>query len=185
MKKYKLTENALLVKAVPLYQIQALKDFGDIKAGDLGGWIQSEANLSQKGLCWVDNHAVVCEDAHVRDNAQVYDHAQVYNCASISGDAIVYGRAMVYEQAQVYDKAHVYDHAKIYGMARVYGRALIFNAARIYGNAEIYVEVNFDCDFNPWTSLCNLVESKDAPLLMGIDPNFDKVLSQFMKKKGA
>lgn len=36
-----------------LYSIRALRDFGDVKAGDFGGWIESEDNLSQAGDCWV------------------------------------------------------------------------------------------------------------------------------------
>ncbi|MBB4077294.1 hypothetical protein GGR08_001625, partial [Bartonella fuyuanensis] len=31
---------------------QALKDFDDIKAGDLGGFIEKEVNLSHDGNCW-------------------------------------------------------------------------------------------------------------------------------------
>lgn len=34
-----------------VYQIKALKDFNDVKAGDLGGYVASEDNLSQEGNC--------------------------------------------------------------------------------------------------------------------------------------
>ena len=47
--KYELTDN----KKNGLTQIRALRDFGAVKAGDLGGWIESEKNLSQGGDCWV------------------------------------------------------------------------------------------------------------------------------------
>ena len=36
-----------------LCQIRALRDFGNIKAGTLGGHIGSEANLSQSGTGWI------------------------------------------------------------------------------------------------------------------------------------
>ena len=32
-----------------LYRIRALRDFGDVHAGDVGGYIECERNLSQDG----------------------------------------------------------------------------------------------------------------------------------------
>lgn len=57
-KKYILTSNTIKERLHNgsihiLYQIQATKDFGNIKSGDLGGWIESEDNLSQEGLAIV------------------------------------------------------------------------------------------------------------------------------------
>lgn len=47
-KKYELTDVTRKVGDRTLYQIRALKDFGEVKAGDLGGYIEKESNLSQK-----------------------------------------------------------------------------------------------------------------------------------------
>ena len=105
--KYKLTKNKKTIKEITLYQIEALKDFSDIKKGDLGGWIEKESNLSQQGDCWVSCRARVYGRAMVCDNAQV------------SGDAWVYGRA------RVYGDAWVYGDARVSGNARVSGRAII------------------------------------------------------------
>ena len=55
--KYKLTKNTKEVNDITFYQIQSLKDFGDVKKGDLGGWIEKENNLSQEGNCWVSDNA--------------------------------------------------------------------------------------------------------------------------------
>lgn len=35
-----------------LRRIRALKSFGSVKSGDLGGYVQSEDNLSHSGRCW-------------------------------------------------------------------------------------------------------------------------------------
>ena len=32
-------------------RIRAVRDFGNVKKGDLGVWIESEKNLSHDGLC--------------------------------------------------------------------------------------------------------------------------------------
>ena len=42
--KYKLTKNTKEVNGITLYQIQALRDFGNVKNEDLGGWIEKEDN---------------------------------------------------------------------------------------------------------------------------------------------
>ena len=72
--KYELT-TTIEVDNVTLYQIQALKDFGDIKVGDVGGWIETESNLSQDGNAWVSGDASVYGDALVYGDARVYDSA--------------------------------------------------------------------------------------------------------------
>ena len=78
-----MTTNTKICFGRKLYQIKALKDFGDFKAGDLGGYIEKEENLSQDGISWVfDNacvydNALVCCNAYVGGNACVYDNAQI------------------------------------------------------------------------------------------------------------
>ena len=57
-KKYILTDIKKEYGGYTLYRIKALKDFTlingkEIHKGDLGGWVESEDNLSQKGLCWL------------------------------------------------------------------------------------------------------------------------------------
>ena len=85
--KYKLTDEKIKHNDKTLYRIQALKDFGDVKAGDLGGWIESERNLSQEGNCWVADNALVYGNAEVFGNAEVSGNAWISGNARISGDA--------------------------------------------------------------------------------------------------
>ena len=81
MKKYELTENTMMHFGKKLFQIKALISFGDVKAGELGGWIEKEENLSHAGNAWVYGNALVSGDA------------RVYGDALVSGDARVYGNA--------------------------------------------------------------------------------------------
>lgn len=75
MRKYRLTDEEIIVGCRTLYRIQALRDFGDVKEGEFGGWIESEKNLSHEGSAWVSG------------NALVYGNARVYGNAQVSGDA--------------------------------------------------------------------------------------------------
>ena len=50
MKKYELIrEDTIKIDSITLYRIKALKAFGELRKGDLGGYIEKESNLSQKG----------------------------------------------------------------------------------------------------------------------------------------
>ncbi|MEM4270908.1 MAG: polymer-forming cytoskeletal protein, partial [Candidatus Pacearchaeota archaeon] len=76
-KKYKLTKTKKEWFGITFYQIEALKDFNDVKKGERGGWIEKESNLSQEGNAWVYGNARVSGDAFVYGNAQVSGNARV------------------------------------------------------------------------------------------------------------
>ena len=110
MSKYELTDDTVtLDNGTVLHRIQALRDFGKVKAGDLGGYIEKESNLSHRGNCWVDDDAKVYGSARVFGNARVYDNARVFGDAWVSRWAEVYGNAYVYGEARVYGKAMVFE----------------------------------------------------------------------------
>ena len=135
MKKYELTTNTKMWFGRKLYQIKALKDFGNVKAGDLGGYIEKEENLSQDGIAWVSDNACVYDNARVFCNAYVCGNACVYDNAEVCGKAHVYGGALVYDNAEIYGNALVYGDAEIYGDACVYDNAEVFDNAQVFGDA--------------------------------------------------
>ena len=69
MKKFELTTDSIKINGVTLYRIKSLIDFEDVKAGDLGGYVEKEENLSQYGSAWVSDNAFVLGNARVSDNA--------------------------------------------------------------------------------------------------------------------
>lgn len=85
--KYELTSNTIEYDGKTLYQIRALRDFNDVKAGDLGGWVESEKNLSDGGNAWVYENAMVFENALVYRNALVFGAARVFGDAQVCEDA--------------------------------------------------------------------------------------------------
>lgn len=83
MKKYRLTDDKIIVGCRTLYRIQALRDFGDVKEGEFGGWIESEKNLSHEGSARVYGNARVYGDARVSGNAQVSGDADIKTTGDI------------------------------------------------------------------------------------------------------
>ena len=121
--KYELTDETIDVSGTTLHRIKALKDFGNVKKGELGGYVESEYNLSQIGNCWVYGNARVCGDAELCGNAKVCGKARVCGNAEVCGNAWVYGNAEVCGNAKVCGNAWVYGNAELCGNARVYGNA--------------------------------------------------------------
>lgn len=59
--KYEFTGEESTYNGNTVRRIRAIRDFGNIKAGDLGGWLEKEENLSHRGNCWVADNATVRE----------------------------------------------------------------------------------------------------------------------------
>ena len=77
MKKYELTEETFTVFGKTLYRIRAVRDFGSVKTGEFGGYIEKEENLSHFGNAWISG------DARVSGNARVYGEAVVFGDARV------------------------------------------------------------------------------------------------------
>ena len=69
--KYALTNKTTKFGKHVLYQIIASKDIPchNVKEGDLGGYIESEQNLSQKGNCWIDTSVRLIGTTQIKGNA--------------------------------------------------------------------------------------------------------------------
>ena len=99
MKKFEFTGEtktiSLLFRTATLHRIRAVAEFGLVKIGDLGGWIEKEENLSHEGKAWVWGNAKVCGDAEVCGNAKVCGDAEVWGNAEVCGDAEVFSASHV------------------------------------------------------------------------------------------
>ena len=144
MKKYELIESdKVSPRGTPLFQVVAIRDFGTVKKGYKGGYIESEANLSHEDNCWVYGNARVYDNARALDDAQVYGNALVYGNAQVCDRARVCDRALVCDSALicgnalVFDDAQVCDDVLVSGNAQVCDRARVFNTARVYDDARV------------------------------------------------
>ena len=120
-KKYELLKDDTKTHfGVTLYRIKSLVAIGSlVVSGDLGGYVEKEANLSHYGDAWVSGDA------------------WVYGNARVSGNAEVSGNARVSENAEVSGNAWVSENAWVYGNARVSGDAWVSGNAEVSGNAMV------------------------------------------------
>ncbi|WP_455668239.1 hypothetical protein [Phocaeicola sp.] len=129
--KYEFTGQTIIWNNITLHRIRAIRDFGTVNAGTLGGWIESEDNLSHNGNAWVSDNAKVFNSARVAENAKVMDNATVYDNAKILDNAHIYGNAGIYGGAGIYGSAVIRDNALVGGSAHIGGNADIGNHAII------------------------------------------------------
>lgn len=122
-----------------LYQIRALREIQNermivsIKKGELGGYVESEKNLSQEGNSWI------CQSARVYENALVKDGSLVGNKVIVRGNAAIEDDA--YVRAMSIGKTIIEDNARIGGISTVglEDPFVVFNhkGTRICGNSAI------------------------------------------------
>lgn len=142
-KKYEFTGETCLCAGRKLRRIRLLRDILSADAGDLGGWIETENNLSHAGDCWVKGEAKVFDTAMVSDDAVVAGEAHVFECARVSGFSCVEAHAVVCDRAIVRDRAHVRGtacvckDAVVEGIADVRDTAYVGDTACISGVARV------------------------------------------------
>lgn len=134
-RKYEFTGE---VKVGVLHRIRAVRSFGGVEAGDVGGWIQSEDNLSHDGEAWVADEAIAAEDSRVSGDALADDHAQLYgnaivtDRAHIGGHAIADGESVMMGDASILGEVRLDGNGIVYGISEVVGNALILNKRDLF-----------------------------------------------------
>ena len=131
MKKFELTDEYILYRGKKLFRIRALKDFGSIRCGDIGGFVEKESNLSHEGNCWI------YDNAKIFDYGTVCSNATLWNEAEVSGHAWVSGSASISDNAIVDDWAYAGGEVDICDNAWIHGRAYLNGNVRIFDNAEV------------------------------------------------
>ena len=131
-KKFELTTDTKIHFGRKLFRIKALVSFRNVQVGDLGGYVESEKNLSQSGDAWVYGDAEVYGNAWVCGNAWVYDNAWVCGNAEVYGNAEVCGDAWVCGNAEVCGDA---DYVCAKGLGSRYRNTTFFKCK----NGDIYV----------------------------------------------
>ena len=121
-----------------LYRLQAIRDFSDVKRGNLGGYVSSYCNLSHKGDCWIYDEVLVTKNAKVSENAKIFGNAHIDDNARVYGDVIIYQHAYIFNNAKVYGNAVISGNAQIFENAQVYGDAIISGNTKVSENTCIF-----------------------------------------------
>lgn len=158
-KHFRLTEETIQWQGHTLHRIEATRDSYWAKAGDLGGFVESERNL--------------------RDDAWVADEAKVW------GSAYLLDRSLARDNAQVFDKCTLMDTVTVAGNSRICGYGtVVHNMANIYNgvvrNTNDYIVYQGFHEIGPLTAY---LDTNDMPsVILGSNwytlPNFIRLAKQ-------
>ena len=120
-KKYELTDEMKSVMGKNLHRIRYLIDIPahGIDAGDLGGWVENEENLSQTGNCCVIGNGCVLENGRVTENGCVAENGQVAGNGQVAENGCVIGNGRVDENGRVAGHGWIAENGCVIGNGRV------------------------------------------------------------------
>ena len=143
--KYEITEIAH-EKYPFLHCIRALRDIGsEVKAGALGGFVESEDNLSfaSGDDAWIFDDAIVCNDAYVDKGSYLRGNAIACGHAYVSRGTLLAGHARAEDDAYIRG-AVLTDHARASGFAVIVYNQDTGGVPMLSGQSAVYGRVSGD-----------------------------------------
>ncbi len=136
-KKYRLLEDDTIVRdGRTLYRIEALRDVCyNVKEGNVGGYVESEANLSHDGRCWLYQEACAYEDARLEEDATLWGHATLRGKAKLHHRARMKSRSIVQGEAMIGGTSFIGDQVVVGGNAILKGNVSLSDDVHVGGNA--------------------------------------------------
>lgn len=162
--------------AKKVYRIRALHDFGSkpnvIHKGDLGGYIESEENLSQTGDCWVWGDSIVCGCSRIEGDSKVLGDSFIFNTIILKNSYVKCSR--------------IYD-SYIYGWARVINskviKSTIRDSVQIDNAKLICCEILDDVKISQSKIINNFTEYEKSLIIRGTTEILDN--SQVILRNGS
>lgn len=140
--KYEIT-NIVHKKYPFLHRIRALRDIGDeVKKGDLGGFVESEDNLSFEpdDTSWIFHDAISCNNAYVEENSILKDSAIACDNAHISREAYLSGCARA-EDDTIIRGAYLSDNSRASGTSIILCSPVTSARPMLWGSSVVYGKV--------------------------------------------
>lgn len=167
-----------------LHRIRALWEFRPgVRPGDLGGFVQSEENLSQEGTCWLFDDAILCGESYMDQQAVAEGSALVRGSAFVSGTAAVRDTAVVDDHVIlmagiVMGNAHVAGYSEVTASTET-GAVPRIEGGNVYGDVSGAIQVKENVVILPGVTINN-----PTPDLMVIYPDRVEVERTVGRQKG-
>lgn len=183
-----------------LHRIRALRDIGqEVKAGDLGGFVESESNLSFEpgDDAWIFDSAIACNNAYVDKGSFLRGESVASHNAYVSRGSVMSGHTRAEDDAYIRG-AVLTNHARVSGYGVILRSPDTHSAPILSGHCAVYGRVSGDVRLTGTAlvisgeEICN--DTLDALLISGKnrsvirDPSRDELVpsprqSEPQKKK--
>ena len=134
-RKYEITNITMEFEERTLYRIRALKNFRNVKAGDLGGWVSGKHNLSQEGDCWIYDEAKCMDNARMYHNSAMYNNAVMCDFSEMHGCSEMHNYSAMLDNSRMYNCSAMYDNSRMYNDSKMYNNSRMFDNSAMYNNA--------------------------------------------------
>ena len=134
-RKYEMTNITMEFEERTLYRIRALKNFRNVKAGDLGGWVSGKHNLSQEGDCWIYDEAKCMDNARMYHNSVMYNNAVMCDFSEMHGCSEMHNYSAMLDNSRMYNCSAMYDNSRMYNDSKMYNNSRMFDNSAMYNNA--------------------------------------------------
>ena len=152
--KYILTDETIDHNGTTLYRIKSqisIPQVGDalgVGVGELGGWVESEANLSQSGNSWIYSDSKVYGHATVSEDARIMGPlVSVSGNAAVSGSSFLNGVVNVEDYVSISGSSIITDAVQLSGFLRLHNAILRGNAV-MYEPSSLMI---YTGELNPYT----------------------------------
>ena len=154
-----------------LHRIRALRDIcGEIRAGDIGGFVESESNLSaEPGDCaWIFDDAIAAGNAYVDMGSYLRKNAVACGNAYVSRGSVLSNHAHAEDDAYLRGavmngSARVSGCAQIISVPSQFGTPLLSGHCQVYGSVRGDVRVTGTAVILPGEEILN--DTKDTFVL--------------------
>ena len=143
-KKYELTNITMEFEERTLYRIRALKNFRNVEAGDLGGWVSGKYNLSQEGECWIYDEAKCMDNARMYHNSVMYNNAimcdfsEMHNYSAMLDNSRMYNCSAIYDNSRMYNDSKMYNNSRMFDNSAMYNNAVMLDNSKMFENSRMY-----------------------------------------------
>lgn len=140
MKKYKILKYKMrIVDGRIVYRIKALKDFADVKAGDMGGWVSKSTEIRHDDNSWVYSDSVVI-NSKLSKNVQVRGKSRVVD-SILNGNIVIEQIDSFSPDGTISNNSLLLNDVKIdtpeKGNTNIVGNVIIKYGVYIYGSTTI------------------------------------------------
>ena len=154
-----------------LHRIRALRDIGKtVKAGDLGGFVESESNLSvdPDDDAWIFDDAIAAGDAYVDQNSCLRDAAIACDSAYVSHGSVLSDHARAEDSAYLRggvmnSSARASGFAQLVSAPNQFGTPLLSGHCQVYGIIRGDVRITGSAVVLPGEEILN--DTKDTFVL--------------------
>ena len=165
-KKYEILmdeENTIECEGHILHRIKALRDFNDVREGDIGGYVENENNLSHKGSCWIYDEAKAMDNSRMYDNSIICDYSTMYDNSTMHDNSIMHDNSLMFNNSIMFDNSSMHDNSIMYDNSEMYGDSTLKNKSRLYGklvsSVDDFIEIQ-----NPQGRLVTCVKKSNKIL---------------------